>query len=86
MMGYPKCCIKNYIQFVERYGYTSDLDEKLCYHSIDDDTLCPLLGTEQKLFVHFPCSKKCEETLKINEKVLAWILDHDIDITQEKFF
>lgn len=85
MMGYPKCCIKNYIKFINEHWYTSALDDKMCEAVIDNDSTCPLVGSRQKLFVHFPCSKKCEDTMKKSEKVLRWVIASQ-KINEDEFF
>ena len=85
-MGYPKCCIKNYIHFVKKYWYTSDLDHKLEINSIDNNSSCPLIASKTKWFVHFACSPQCENTLKISERILSWIFEKEWKIFLEDYF
>lgn len=72
LLWYPKCCIGCAVKM------SLNIESLKKYENWEDDIFqnggqCPLLWRAHKLYVHYPCSDKCIETINNSEKVLRYL-------------
>lgn len=75
ILGYPKCCINNFLKFSKSKGRK----EKYLKDKIDFRLNTFLKFSNFYLISHFPCSWKCKKTINYVERLLEFLKEYDKD-------